>query len=237
MAKKSKTWVLIVLDESGSMGGLQSDVVNGINTYVRELREEKGSYVLKIVNFDSRGLTDAAGKVVRPIFDWTPLKDVPEITNKDYKPYGGTPLYDAVGQSVQGEMIPDGDKALCIVYTDGQENQSREWSATKIKALIKELESKNWAFTYMGAGLNGWTGDAINMGFALANSYASSDASGHGTVTRMSSLRAVTSSYAAGTSAVADLYTGSGVVSSMLEGETDAPRPVNTSGLGKSKKK
>ena len=49
--------------------------------------------------------------------------------------------------------------------TDGGENSSREYSASKVKEMIKHQEDKyNWEFIYMGSDLTN-ANDANSLGF------------------------------------------------------------------------
>ena len=212
MAKTvSKTWVLMILDESGSMGGLEKDVIGGSNRYVKELQKEDGSYILKFVKFDTTfGVHD--------LFDWTELKDVRALKGVDYKPSGGTPLYDAVGVSLSNVKLPKGDKGLCVVFTDGEENSSHEYTAEKVKTLIERLEDKGWAFAYLGAGLAGWTQDAVNMGFAGQSMATSAFSDAGSTSGSFMALRQVTSNYAAGTATADSLY--SGISQDLIDGKS-----------------
>lgn len=208
-----KIFVIILLDESGSMGPLQKDVIGGLNRYVKELKAEEGNYTLQIRKFDASGNEP----MVRTLIDWTPLDKVRKFTDADYRPRGMTPLYDAVGLTLNDVSIPKGAKTLAVVYTDGAENQSREWTAEKVKTLIQKLEKKGWAFAYLGAGLAGWTRDAVNMGFAAQSMATSAVNTGASTAGSFMALRQVTSNYSAGTATVNNLY--SGISQDLLDGK------------------
>jgi hypothetical protein len=40
---------------------------------------------------------------------------------------------------------------LVTIFTDGQENASKEFNDQSIKRLIEELKAQQWTFTYIGA--------------------------------------------------------------------------------------
>ena len=81
------THVVMILDESGSMAIIRSEVVDGVNAYLSSLREQSDvNYRFTLVKFD----TDRYEKV----FDHAPLEG---IKFTDYMPSGGTPLFEAVG--------------------------------------------------------------------------------------------------------------------------------------------
>ena len=57
------------------------------------------------------------------------------------------------------------EKNIIVVMTDGGENSSREYSASKVKEMIKHQEEKyNWTFVYMGSDLTN-ASDANSLGF------------------------------------------------------------------------
>jgi hypothetical protein len=75
-------------------------------------------------------------------------------------------LLDAVGHAVDAAgarftAMPERErpgKVLFVVVTDGHENASHEYSAERIKAMLKEQqEVYSWEFTYLGAHQDAWT--------------------------------------------------------------------------------
>ena len=47
----------------------------------------------------------------------------------------------------------NGDKGIVIIYTDGYENASREYSLEKVRHLIKEKEQLGWEIHFIGGDL------------------------------------------------------------------------------------
>ena len=167
-----KTEVLFVIDGSGSMASKANDVRGGFNTYVEELRKDKkGDYSLSATVFNTN---------VFPLFSQKDLKDVPELSNANYVPGGGTALYDAIGAaldevkdvstkfcSVCGTKRNNGHKFcaqcgeklsneksvyLLIIMTDGEENSSKTYRKHHIVQKIKDKEAQgNWTVVYLGA--------------------------------------------------------------------------------------
>jgi hypothetical protein len=75
------------------------------------------------------------------------------MTHKDYRPRSLTPLYDAMGYSIQNlkKKIKDHSMVITTVFTDGMENSSKEYDSSTLKKIIQELENENWSFSYIGA--------------------------------------------------------------------------------------
>ena len=88
-----KVHISIVLDRSGSMESCRSDAVGAVNSYLRQVRNDKSMDArLSVVIFDSQSIDT--------IRDRVPVNACPELTLEEYQPRGATPLLDAVGYSV-----------------------------------------------------------------------------------------------------------------------------------------
>lgn len=146
------TLVAFLLDRTGSMSSCKEETIKGFNGYLAELRKKSGDDMrFTLTQFDTVSIDI--------VHDGVPLDEVDELSNKNYEPRGGTPLYDAMGKTIRATSKSAGDKCkvLFVTLTDGEENSSSEWNSESIKKLIKEMESdKHWTFAYIGMGLNGW---------------------------------------------------------------------------------
>ena len=144
---------LIILDESGSMYGLEEVCVEGVNHTIRTIRESyeklpEQKQLLTFLTFSSIGESD-----FRTRFDQADISSVQDYKVSDYRPMGGTPLYDAMGTALTKleQVATEKDIVLVTVITDGHENSSRKYNAEKIRNLIARLDEKDWVFTYIGA--------------------------------------------------------------------------------------
>ena len=154
--KKAHIYNLIIVDESGSMSGLEQVTISGINETIATIRKaqedfaDKQQHFLTLVCFDER---NGGVPPVRTHIDAMPIGDVQDF--HDYKPHGCTPLFDAMGQSLTRlhERIKDDENATAVVtvITDGLENASREWSGEALRNLIERLKEEGWSFSYMGS--------------------------------------------------------------------------------------
>ena len=151
---------LIIVDESGSMSGLRDVTLSGINETINTIREaqkeygEKQEHFLTLVTFDSSGGIKVPP--VRTVIDAMPIEQVK--TFSAYHPYGSTPLYDAMGESLSKlhKKIAGNQDATGVVtvLTDGMENSSRIWRAQALRKLIEQLKEEGWTFSYMGSAHN-----------------------------------------------------------------------------------
>ena len=90
--KKNLTELVMILDRSGSMSGLESDTIGGYNAMLKKQRETEGEVLVSTVLFDHE---------TKVLHDRVPLDQVPEMTEKDYSVRGSTALLDAIGGAVQ----------------------------------------------------------------------------------------------------------------------------------------
>lgn len=164
---------LIILDESGSMSAIAKQAVDGlIETFqtIRNAQEEhqEQQHYISFVTFNSAK--------IRTVYDRQAVCADKEIKWTDYKPDACTPLFDAMGRSLNEleKHVGDDDVVLVTIITDGYENASREYSGQDIKRLVAELKDKGWLFAYIGTNQDV---DAVadEMGIRNRMSYEYSD--------------------------------------------------------------
>lgn len=153
--KETRIYNLIILDESGSMGDIRQEALTGVNETIQAIRAAQQEspddhQMLCFVTFDreTTGRPD-----VRVIVDNERIENVEDLKPSQYRPYGMTPLYDAMGKAITAlqKIVKDGDHVLVTVVTDGYENCSGEYSAEQIRELVNGLTASGWVFTYIGA--------------------------------------------------------------------------------------
>lgn len=154
--KKAHIYNLIIVDESGSMSGLEKVTISGINETIATIRKAQQDFAdsqqhfLTLVTFDERG-----GNVppIRIQIAAMPITAVSDFD--DYNPNGCTPLFDAMGESLTTlhARIKDDENATGVVtvITDGLENASRKWTREALRKLIEQLKEEGWTFSYMGS--------------------------------------------------------------------------------------
>lgn len=141
---------LIILDESGSMQSIYQPALTGVNETLQTIRnaqkEHKDqTHFVSLIAFDSGHYNQ--------IYSNTPAEKAIDITEEQYRPCGCTPLFDAMGRSIN-ELRPNvatGDVVLVTIITDGYENASTEYDGKAIKSLVEAMKKEGWVFTYIGA--------------------------------------------------------------------------------------
>lgn len=141
---------LIILDESGSMCSIYKQALDGVNETLSTIRQSQTEddtqrHFVSLVAFDSSHL--------RFIYNGTPAEETKNITTEQYRPGECTPLYDAMGVTINDlrTRVANEDIVMVTVITDGEENSSQEYTSATVKALVDELRLKGWTFTYLGA--------------------------------------------------------------------------------------
>ena len=148
------TELVFILDKSGSMAGMESDVVGGFNSLIKEQKTGEGKVLVSTVLFSSYS---------QVLHDRVSLEKVEEMKVSYYKVGGSTALLDAIGNAVRHignihkyarpEDVPE--KTLFVITTDGMENASREFSSEKVKQMIKrQTEKYGWEFLFAAANID-----------------------------------------------------------------------------------
>ena len=152
--KKGLTELVMILDRSGSMGGLEADTIGVFNGMIEKQKREDGEAYVSVVLFDD---------VSEVIYDRVDIHKVEPMTNRQYYVRGCTALLDAVGRAIhhigtvhryaRNEDIPE--KTLFIITTDGMENASRQYTYDNVKRMIERQKEKyGWEFIFLGANID-----------------------------------------------------------------------------------
>ena len=150
---KTQIYNLIILDKSGSMSSIARAAIAGFNETVGGIRSAQERFAETQEHFVSLMIFCNCEK--RLVYDKVPVANVKELTSKEYRPCCCTPLYDAMGISINNLFNEIKDKedatAVVTVITDGLENASKEYSGPAIKALVERMkEEEGWNFAYIG---------------------------------------------------------------------------------------
>ena len=162
------TDLVVILDRSGSMANLRSDMEAGFDGLIAAQRKLEGTCNVTLVQFDSGG--------IETVYTGTPVADVPPLK---LEPRGSTPLLDAVGTTVerirqQVEALPADqrpEQVMVLIITDGYENASVEYKKAQVQKLVGEARAKGWEFVYLGANVDAFA-EAGNLGISAMSAAA-----------------------------------------------------------------
>lgn len=162
---KTKVFNLLILDKSGSMDIIRKEAVNGYNETLGTIRAAQKRHIDTQEHFVSLAMFCGCG--IEMVYDKTPINVAKNLTLKQYIPCCSTPLFDSIGKTVNKLRadVKDMEDAtvLVTIITDGEENDSKEWSGPAIKKLIKECKDEGWMFSFIGAGE-----DVLNTAFTIS---------------------------------------------------------------------
>jgi hypothetical protein len=183
--KANYTHVSMLLDGSGSMDRIKSDIIGGFNSFVEQQKAVPGEMTLSLAQFNVE---------YKIIYDFVSIKDVIPLTDKAYIPMDGTALLDSAAKLIADTgtkiaKLPEHERperVMVVILTDGKENSSREYTKPKLAEMIKHQEEKyNWQFVYIGANQDGFE-EGASMGMRGMNFQATAG----GTQTLYASLGA-----------------------------------------------
>ena len=218
-----ETLISIVLDETGSMSYCYDSTISSFNDYIGTQKNapgvarvnlytfsDAGGYMTKSFNMsaDMNAARDT-GLSIRSVFENRLIADVGFLSRENYKPCGGTNLYDAIGttiRNVESQLAPLDSipNVLCIIITDGGENASKEFKLSTIQTMIKEKEAEGWTFIYLGANQDAWqVGQTFGLSKGQTMSYSTSDMTG-----TMANLSTATTTYRSARSFAGDALDG-----------------------------
>src|SRR4051812_11154444 len=159
MTRSDLTHLYFLLDRSGSMQSIKSDIEGGFAAFVDEQRKAAGAARATLAQFDD---------VYELVYADRPIADVPPL---DLQPRNMTALHDAIGRLITDAgaklaAMPASERpgtVVVAIMTDGLENASKEWTGPSVKALVEQQTvAYGWTFMYMGADQ-----DAIEVGASL----------------------------------------------------------------------
>lgn len=162
------TNVILLLDMSGSMGVRRDETIREVNRYLDKLREDGQRYIVTTATFN-----EYTNKLITRM----PIREVGQLEHAEYHPNGWTRLLDAVGQTLQDYWINDNDeKTLFVVVTDGQENDSRQYSLSQVRSMIDSRRHSDiygdFQFIFLGSGPDSWTtGQKLGFNFSVSTDW------------------------------------------------------------------
>lgn len=161
------TLLSVILDQSSSMSSVQNDVIDAFNEMSRALSDSKAaeSILMSAWTFDNDS---------KLLFSYTPIDQVKDLTNNEYKPGGATALYDATMDGFTGIVAYGQDlrnngirtRSIVVVISDGGDNVSSH-TAASVKTIAQDLlRQEIYTLAFVGLGDESYFRQiATDMGF------------------------------------------------------------------------
>jgi hypothetical protein len=147
---KPLTHAGLILDESGSMLSHQHAALEGYNAQVGVIKQGAQGAGKTLVSLN------VFSSVPRQVLSTVDVEHLLPLGAHEYRPSGGTALYDALGDMIalflsQPGAYDPNTAFLVSAFTDGGENSSTRYNAKVLKDVITRLEATGrWTFTLMG---------------------------------------------------------------------------------------
>lgn len=153
--KNTTTLYHFIVDQSGSMNGIEAETIAGFNTQLKTIKELQQThlnetYLCSLTFFNQE---------VHDLIQYRNVAELKPLSIESYNPDGATALLDGIGKSIYSiknrygaDIAEDKMSVVLIIITDGQENASRMYTYHDVAHLIKELdETGKWTFSFLGA--------------------------------------------------------------------------------------
>jgi len=148
-----ETHVIFILDRSGSMEPCAQQTISGFNENVQQMRRtakesgmEDHTFVTLVQFNDEVAFTHFAA----------PVHALADLSAETYQTGSTTAMFDAVGLALHRfkREIEDSvnHRYLVTIFSDGEENASKEYRAADIAGKVKRrLATNRWTFNFIGA--------------------------------------------------------------------------------------
>ena len=132
--------IVMVLDESGSMNNIRSQMIKAINDLIEEQKTVKDRPCkFTLVKFNN---------TISPIVKNLDLQEVSLLNMSDYTPNAMTALNDAIGHTINWFRYET--NVLLVIITDGQENSSSDYKHNDIMKMLDEKQKhRDWSYVYL----------------------------------------------------------------------------------------
>ena len=139
MGQKTKEWVHILLDRSGSMDEYWEEVIDLLNEEVERGREMLKRKDPPDVELSVTPFSDGCG----PTVTYASIADAPVFSGTEWETDGLTRFYDAMGETLKAlverwKRESEDHRILVnlVVLTAGGDNSSRSYTLADIRALL-----------------------------------------------------------------------------------------------------
>ena len=146
---EDRTEIHVVLDRSGSMQRITSDMEGGFDAFIGKQRAVPGECRVSLYQFDNK---------YEVVYEGMDLYEVPALK---IRPRASTALNDAIGRTILAVrdahkvMVDRPSHVVFLVITDGYENASVNFSQHQVKTMIRAAEKENdWQFVFLGADID-----------------------------------------------------------------------------------
>lgn len=148
--------IVMILDESGSMSPIRTDIIKSVNEFITQQKNlNQDECTFTFVTFSDTVKTTVLKKQI---------KNAQLITEASYKPTGCTALFKAIVDTIT--IFENDSDVLMVIVTDGCENASgKDYTKERVFEMVTKHKNQNgWNFIYLSADIDTF-GQGTNLGF------------------------------------------------------------------------
>jgi uncharacterized protein YegL len=135
--------IILMLDESGSMGNQRTTAIDAVNLFISKQKEESPGDIC-LVDFIT--FNDDWKRIITN----TKIEDMKPIELASYNPNGGTALYDSLWGVIDKHITEP--EVMLVVMTDGCDTSSSHHDRGQLKERLVSLnKEKDWQIVWLGA--------------------------------------------------------------------------------------
>ena len=165
--------ICLVVDRSGSTQQMLPEIIAGVNSFIED-QKQTGDAELRVIRFDNSVDFVYSGRLV----------DSPVFMENDFQSRGMTALRDALGTAithvdsiVPAESLNPSNGVTIVVFTDGEENSSRYFSAASLRKMVQDRQAMGWCINLIGAGIDSCiTGRDLGVASERCHTFSRSEA-------------------------------------------------------------
>jgi hypothetical protein len=173
VGNKSKSWLIVLLDNTGSMNSIIDDTIGGFNNFLQQqVTDSVDECRMSLIKFNEASPWEV-------VHAKTPIGEITPLSRQNYLPRSNTPLLDAIGKTLMDTAARLQDikptdrpaRVSMIIITDGMENASKEFAGRRdvIFKMIEDMKKGGVVFTFLASNQ-----DAIAEGGGIGVARASS---------------------------------------------------------------
>ena len=165
--RKGLTELVLIIDKSSYMSGLESAVVSGFNEFLSEQHKLSGNAVLTTILYND---------INTVLHDRINLKAASSLSKNDYITGGELAIYDAIGTAIhktrraisrtKPEYQPE--KVLFVILKSGANTSSWQYTSKMIRELVLQWREREWEFMLFSTDKNA-VSQARSLGIAKEN--------------------------------------------------------------------
>lgn len=154
MTQQNYSHISYLLDRSGSMWSIWADATGGYESFIKDQKAVPGKATFSLSVFDNQ---------YAPLHSFVDLQSLPDTFPAEIQPGGSTSLVDALGRMIDETgsklaALPEDErpsKVIFVIYTDGQENSSRELTLEQVRERIKhQTDTYGWDFIFLASNID-----------------------------------------------------------------------------------